>query len=122
MEHEINPRNSRCSATDRVGIAVQLGASTDDFGAVLLGFLERYGYGGGRSASLRAFDYTRHAVSFARGGVVQKAQVPAAAESIRQHVERDGSAPADRLVCEDPLTFRRGCSSSNDPHSKSHSL
>ena len=95
--------------------AVQLGAATTDFGAVLLGFLERYGSGGGRSASLRAFDYTRHAVSFARGGVVPKAQVPAAAESMRQHVERDGSAPADRLVCEDPLTFRQGCSPGNDP-------
>ena len=33
-------------------------------------------------------------------------QVPAAAETMRQHFERDGSAPADRLCCEDPLTNR----------------
>ena len=33
-------------------------------------------------------------------------QVPAAAETMRQHMERDGSAPADRLCCEDPLTGR----------------
>ena len=34
-------------------------------------------------------------------------QVPAAAESMTQWAERDGSAPADRLCCEDPLTRRR---------------
>ena len=38
--------------------------------------------------------------------VIGLLQVPAAAETMRQHFERDGSAPADRLCCEDPLTSR----------------
>ena len=52
---------------------MQVGATTDDFGAMLLGFLERYG--GGRFGSRRVFDYTLHAVSVASGGIVPKAQV-----------------------------------------------
>ena len=52
---------------------LQLGNSTDDFGQMLLGFLERFG---DSSSSERAYDYTSDAVAVRRGGVVRKAQVP----------------------------------------------
>ena len=69
---------------------------TADCGAMLLGFLHRFGTG---------FDYTDQAVSVSRGGVVPKCEVPAAAASMATgRLKWDGSAPADRLVTEDPLT------------------
>ena len=64
---------------------------------MLLGFLRRFGSG---------FEYSEQAVSVSRGGVVPKSEVPAAAVSMRDRGHWDGTAPADRLVTEDPLTGR----------------
>lgn len=65
---------------------------------MLLSFLRRFG---------TDFDYTDQAVSVSRGGVVPKCEVPAAKVSMAtDRLQWDGSAPADRLVTEDPLTGR----------------